>query len=516
MCLNLCESEILKYADHEIIKLEPEYIKIPKYAKGDAPNWAPGNGHTFIDLSELSVKTLCHGSDKMMNNSLSVCGPTTFSLLMFKETTDKSWMDYWPENSFCCSKSSVNSGLCHFEQLNTLIVPVNLPGAFLQTFTIQNGETTKFSHDPTITHHDIKETGMYILLMGNCGASSSNVLMSGQIESMDPYGYLPADLFGNLPFYLALSCTYTILAILWIYVNAKYIDQVIPLQFWISVLIMCGMVETTGMYGHYEYWNEHGSPSLSIMTFGLIFGISKRTLSRIVVMLVSLGYGIVKPSIGADMGKVMQLGGAYFVVSFAYVIVTMFPTKHKKTDENDVDYVSLFIFLLAAIDTVFYVWIIQSISALLATLAVRQQGVKYLLYRNFRGVLFLALFCAIIWSIYSGLVIYSPDDGEDHLTWQSRWTVDALWEFIYFVVLAAIAHMWAPSENSQRYAYSAELQQLDEDDDYKVAGNFGKGEVEMAERIDAEYGGSGTLNDTDDPFRPKGALDTSSAINKQQ
>jgi hypothetical protein len=38
----------------------------------------------------------------------------------------------------------------------------------------------------------------------------------------------------------------------------------------------------------------------------------------------------------------------------------------------------------------------------------------------------------------------------------------------------------------------------------------------MSARIDAEYGGSeGRLDDSDDPFRPTGAHDTASAVNKK-
>ena len=189
------------------------------------------------------------------------------------------------------------------------------------------------------------------------------------------------------------------------------------------------------------------------------------------------------------------------------------------------NYINIVVVILAAIDTTFYVWIIQSINALLATLAARQQGMKYILYRNFRGVLFLSLFCALVWGLYSGLVIFNDTNssgsgvGSDQ-AWQSRWTVEALWEFIYFILLAAIAQMWAPNSNSQRYAYSVELTQLDDDDEYLEAGSKSKtlrgnlGRSSDGDDIDNEYGGK--LDDTEDPFALElsGALDTASAVRK--
>lgn len=193
----------------------------------------------------------------------------------------------------------------------------------------------------------------------------------------------------------------------------------------------------------------------------------------------------------------------------------MFPSKHQtagSAGDDTLDFVSVIVFVLAAIDTCFYVWIIQSINALLSTLAARQQGMKYILYRNFRGILFLSLFFALVWGMYSGLVIFNEDgaNGSDR-KWASRWTVDALWELLYFIIMAAIAQMWAPNSNSQRYAYSVELTQLDDDDDYVHAGQSGA--ESDGEELDAEYGG--TLNDSDDPFAGTGALDTSTAIAKK-
>jgi hypothetical protein len=510
-CLHLLltSGEVITYVNQRIDPLKPEYLKIAKYAKHDVPNWKPGNGKSFIDLSELSATAVC---DQSGGGSNQQCSPSSFQLLMFEEPTEKYWMDYWSNRQFCCTAEALDNEVCHGEQLNTLIVPTDLPGAFEQSFILQSDETIKFSHDPTINHHEIKDSSMYVIMMASCDATSQPIFLNGQIDSLDPYGYLPADLFGNLPFYMVLAGLYSLLSIYWMVMNVLYYDQIIPLQFWITCVLGMGMIETTAMYAHYEHWNEVGTYSINLMLTGLVFGVAKRTMSRIVVLLLSLGYGVVKPSIGDDMPKVVQLGCAYFVVSVIYVFIVMFPSKHKSASDEEMDYVSLIVFLLAIIDTIFYIWIIQSINSLLTSLAARQQGEKYLLYRNFRTILFLALFFAVIWGLYSTLVIF--DDGQDtdnNNLWQRTWTIDALWELTYLFVLAFIAHMWAPSANSQRYAYSAQLSQLDDDEEYMSGKDM---EIEMAGIMDAEYGGA--LNDEDDPFKAKGANDVAAAISKKE
>ncbi len=141
--------------------------------------------------------------------------------------------------------------------------------------------------------------------------------------------------------------------------------------------------------------------------------------------------------------------------------------------ESDYDAVSLIVFLLALVDTTFYVWIFTSINNLMTSLAARKQGVKYVLYRNFRTVLLLMLFFTCAWVAHSS-VLFLNDSGGANANWRMKWTIDALWELIYFIIFVAIAVLWAPSNNAQRYAYSIELSQLENDEEFNAAVDSGE------------------------------------------
>lgn len=65
-------------------------------------------------------------------------------------------------------------------------------------------------------HHDILKTGEYAFFMAVCEEKSYPITVNGFIESLDPYGYLPANLFGNLPFYGAVGIIYTLFGFLWL------------------------------------------------------------------------------------------------------------------------------------------------------------------------------------------------------------------------------------------------------------------------------------------------------------
>ncbi len=332
------------------------------------------------------------------------------------------------------------------------------------------------------------------------------VIINGKLESIDPYGYLPADLFGNLPLYMVLNGLYIILAAVWTYICVNYSSELIPVQFWITAVLAVGMFETTVLYSHFEHWNLRGSPSVELISIGLLFGVLKRAFSRVVVQLIALGYGIVKPSVGEDMQRVLYLGATYFLLSLAYSFGTSLPSNAKAVDNQNNDLLSLLLFFIAAIDTTFYIWTITSINNNMATLAAKKQASKYILYRNFRAVLFISLFFSTVWALYGSIVFFDTSRGANG-TWQYRWSVDALWEVTYYAVFVAMVTLWAPSKNSQRYAYSIELSQLDDDEEYNGSSSHGespiKGDGEGDRELDNEYGGR--LDDSADPFRANNA-----------
>lgn len=58
--------------------------------------------------------------------------------------------------------------------------------------------------------------------MSICDENAAPIVINGHIESIDPYGYLPANLFGSLPFYGALSIVYSVIGIVWMIYCSLY------------------------------------------------------------------------------------------------------------------------------------------------------------------------------------------------------------------------------------------------------------------------------------------------------
>ena len=99
----------------------------------------------------------------------------------------------------------------------------------------------------------------------------------------------------------------------------------------------------------------------------------------------------------------MYLSSTYFLLSLAYSFGSSIPSSSKAVDNQNNDLLSLLLFFIAAIDTTFYIWTITSINNVLITLAAKKQAHKYFLYRNFRAVLFISLFCTAVWALFGSI-----------------------------------------------------------------------------------------------------------------
>jgi hypothetical protein len=206
-------------------------------------------------------------------------------------------------------------------------------------------------------------------------------------------------------------------------------DQLMPLQFWITGVMVIAMIETTMLYAHFIDWNDNGVPTTAVTVVALFFGALKRALSRVLVMLVCLGYGVVRPSLGDDLNRVLYLGGSYFVLSFIFSLLENLSPNARLVTDSDYGVASLLIFLVALVDTTFYVWIFTSINNLMTSLAARKQGAKFVLYRNFRTVLVVMLFFTCMWVLYSS-ALFLKDAGGANTNWRMDWPVFALWVLI--------------------------------------------------------------------------------------
>lgn len=88
-----------------------------------------------------------------------------------------------------------------------------------------------------------------------------------------------------------MSCFYAFLALIWSVFSAIHWNSLLRIQFWIGSVILLGMLEKACFYFEYHQANEYGTSSLSLALIAELVSCVKRTLSRVLVLIVSFGFG---------------------------------------------------------------------------------------------------------------------------------------------------------------------------------------------------------------------------------
>ncbi|KAG8000027.1 Transmembrane protein 87A, partial [Nibea albiflora] len=108
------------------------------------------------------------------------------------------------------------------------------------------------------------------------------------------HGYISITEWPLMIFYMVMCIVYILYALLWFIWAACYWKDLLRIQFWIAGVIFLGMVEKAVFCAEYENTNTVGSASPGLLIFAELVSALKRTLARLLVIIVSLGYGIVK------------------------------------------------------------------------------------------------------------------------------------------------------------------------------------------------------------------------------
>ena len=260
-----------------------------------------------------------------------------------------------------------------------------------------------------------------------------------------------------LVFYGVMGLVYIMYGTIWLVLLACSWRDLLRIQFWIGGVIILGMLEKAVFYGEYQTVFNTGKSVPGAIVFAELISCVKRALARMLVIITSLGFGIVKPRLGAAFHKVLFVGGIYFISS---AIEGCYRALNPTQVNN-----STLLFLNipgAVIDAVICWWIFSSLVQTTRTLRLRRNVVKLSLYRHFTNLLIFAVLSSVIFMLWSLIQHRIKNCITD---WQEIWIQDAFWHLLFSVILLIMMFLWRPSENSQRYAFSPLLDADEEDDD---------------------------------------------------
>ncbi|KAB0402221.1 hypothetical protein E2I00_003073, partial [Balaenoptera physalus] len=286
------------------------------------------------------------------------------------------------------------------------------------------------------------------------------------LSTMGPHGYISASDWPLMIFYMVMCIVYILYGILWLMWSACYWKDILRIQFWIAAVIFLGMLEKAVFYAEYQNINSTGLSTQGLLIFAELISATKRTLARLLVIIVSLGYGIVKPRLGTVIHRVIGLGILYFIfaatesvirviggsnhlaVVFADIILAVIDSIFA----NDSDLVLLASLPLSLLDSGF-------LAQTMKTLRLRKNTVKFSLYRHFTNTLIFAIMASLVFMVWTTKTFRIAKCQSD---WMERWVDDAFWSFLFSLILIVIMFLWRPSANNQRYAF---MPLIDDSDD---------------------------------------------------
>ncbi|XP_070761733.1 transmembrane protein 87A [Enoplosus armatus] len=275
-----------------------------------------------------------------------------------------------------------------------------------------------------------------------------------QISMKGPHDYISASEWPLMVFYMVMCIVYVLLAVLWLVLSACYWRDLLRIQFWIGGVIFLGMLEKAVYYAEFQSIRYDGLSVHGAVVFAEVLSAVKRTLARVLVIIASLGYGIVKPRLGALLHRVVGVGLLYLIFSIVEGILRV------NAAEDDV--VLLAAIPLAVLDSTLCWWIFVSLAQTMKLLRLRRNVVKLSLYRHFTNTLIFAVIASIIFIIWTTKTFKMSKCQSD---WRELWIDDAFWRFLFSIILLVIMFLWRPSANNQRYAFSPLLDEESEEEE---------------------------------------------------
>lgn len=188
-----------------------------------------------------------------------------------------------------------------------------------------------------------------------------------------------------------------------------------------------------------------------------ILNAGRNSFSFFLLLIVCMGYGVVKPSLGKTMWYVRALALCHFVFGVIYAVASL-----TVTPDSAGPLVLLVILPLAATLTAFYVWTLNSLNYTMKDLMERKQSIKAMMYRKLWYCILasiLVIFGFFFLNSFTFAGRGSPDFVPNH--WKTRWFIlDGWLNIVYLVDIAYVAYLWRPTANNRRFAMSDEVCEL--------------------------------------------------------
>lgn len=269
-------------------------------------------------------------------------------------------------DAICCTPELADNGSCSLGEVIIKRIDSNDLEWPRQIKTFFKGNKTQVVMSPETVV--INKTGMYYLYFMICDPDLlDGTRIRGRTVWKNPDGYLPGKLAPLMKVFGFMSLAYLLLGLVWFLRFVQFWKDIIQLHYHITLVIALGMCEMAVRYFEYVNFDSTGMRPMVVTLWAVTFSSIKKTLSRLLLLVVSMGYGVVKPTLGGITSKVLLLGVIYFVATEALELV-----EHLGNINDFSGKTMIFLVIpVALLDACFILWIFSSLARTLEKLQVR-------------------------------------------------------------------------------------------------------------------------------------------------
>jgi len=226
------------------------------------------------------------------------------------------------------------------------------------------------------------------------------------------------------------------------------------LHYFLTAVLVLELVESGFWFFFLWVTNTTGYISILWLTLTVLFSSVKRTSVGLLILLISMGYGIMnKAKIGTNRRLIILSIGFYFAVSCGHELVTAYIKEGVVS--SDVEVLLGFISLILLFPSVMiplglFWWICTCLLKTIQKLKIRNQEAKLSFYSKiFVGLLTAAIITSLMIVLQTTISIVNSEE-----IWRVWWFFTAYWFILFIGLTLMLLYFLHPSKDPNRFAYA--------------------------------------------------------------
>eukprot|EP01083_Nonionella_stella_P243738 849021_1 len=295
---------------------------------------------------------------------------------------------------------------------------------------------------------------------GDAAAANGPLSIHGQVDVVHPYGKLEPSGYKAFVYYRFALLMVTALSVAWFVMMFRYKRSLVGHHYAISAVLLSVACETLLHCVRLSYINDHGSSWRLIEFAAIHVEVLRQTLCRLLVILVSLGWGITTAT--QEITKKMQdellkVGLIYY---FSASVFTHCLFSATQTHDFGTPWFILPVVGCQALVDTFVSWtVLVNLSDILAELKLTRQYMKHDHYQRFTYALMILIALAAV-----NVAVESIFMGRQNWFKWFDWIElvrDCVWHGLVLLFTVIVMVAWRPTREAKIYAFVKQLPQFD-------------------------------------------------------